>query len=92
VRHGPDHRRSALADERRGGEACDPVSQGKGLLQPQLEVGGQNIRAGVVGIGNVAGEVSQAGLMGVGIALLCAIAIRTPMQIAHASGEAWHWM
>ncbi len=47
-------------------------------MQPQLEAGGQDILARLIGRGNVAGEMSQAGLVGVRMALLRAIAIGAP--------------
>ena len=68
----------ALAGEGRGGEGCDILRQGEGPVQPQLEAGWQDIRAGLIGIGNVPGEMGQAGLVGVGMALLRAVAVGTP--------------
>jgi hypothetical protein len=44
-------------------------------VQPQLEAGGQDILAGLIGIGDIAGQMGQAGLERVGMALLCAVAV-----------------
>jgi hypothetical protein len=69
---------AALAGQGRGGEGSNTVRQGKDPVQPQLEAGGQHIRAHLIGIGDVTGKMGQAGLMGSGMALLCAVAIGTP--------------
>ena len=67
----------ALAGQGRGGQRSDLLRQGKDPVQPQREAGGQDIRARLIGIGDVAGKMGQAGLVGIGMALLCAVAVGT---------------
>ena len=83
----------ALAGDGRGGEGFDTVGQGEGPVQPELEPRGQDILARLVGIGDVAGEMGQAGLVRVGMPLLRGYSDRNtrPRADARPSGSGPRW-
>ena len=77
ILEGPFQGASPCGDGR-DGEGLDVAGQAEGLVQPQLEPHRQNVVAGLDRIGDIAGQMSQAGLVRIGVALLRHIAIRTP--------------
>jgi hypothetical protein len=77
-RRGQDIIQTSLQGLAFAGEGSGILRQSEGPVQPQLGAGGQDIRARLIGIGDVPDEMGQAGLVRVRMALLRAIAIGTP--------------
>src|SRR4051794_8567939 len=69
---------SALGGQCRSRQAGDLPGEGEDRIQPDLEAPGHRVVAGLDGVGDVARQMRQAGLVSCGMALLGRVAVREP--------------
>ena len=68
----------ALGRQRRSGQIGDVLGEGEDVSQPELQAPGHGIVAGLDAIGDVGGEMREAGLMCSRMTLLGCVAVRDP--------------